>query len=83
MSYMNTKTNTPLALAFIIVVVVFLLFCGGAISMTMFGTGMNHGMNNGMNNNGFFNNLSWMWVPTIIAFIVSVLLGWVLFSKKE
>ncbi|MCK9209984.1 MAG: hypothetical protein M0P61_04010 [Ignavibacteriaceae bacterium] len=80
---MNTKTNTPLVLAFIIVVVVFLLFCGGAISMTMFCTGMNHGMNNGMNNNGFFNNISWMWVPTIVAFIVSVLLGWVLFSKKE
>ena len=80
---MNTKTNTPLALAFIIVVVVFLLFCGGAISMTMFGSGMNHCMNNGMNNNSFFNNISWMWVPTIVAFIVSALLGWVIFSKKE
>lgn len=80
---MNTKTNTPLALAFIIVVVVFLLFSGGAISMTMFGSGMNHGMNNGMNNNSFFNNISWMWVPAIVAFIVSALLGWVLFSKKE
>ncbi|MDP3150613.1 MAG: hypothetical protein Q8N83_15950 [Ignavibacteria bacterium] len=76
---MNTKTNTPLVLAFIIVVVVFLLFCGGAISMTMFGSGMNHGMNN----TSFFNNISWMWVPAIVAFIVSALLGWVLFSKKE
>ncbi|MFA6979574.1 MAG: hypothetical protein WC209_09650 [Ignavibacteriaceae bacterium] len=72
---MNTKTNTPLVLAFIIVVIVFLLFCGGAISMTLFGTGMN--------SNNFFNNISWMWVPAIVAFIVSALLGWVLFSKRE
>lgn len=80
---MNTKTNTPLTLAFIIVLIVFLLFCGGAISMTIFNPGMDHSMNNGMNNNGFTNNISWMWIPTFVAFIVSVLLGWVLFSKKE
>jgi hypothetical protein len=72
---MKTLTNTPLVLAFIIVCIIFLLFCGGAITMTM--------MNADMNKNGLMNNISWMWVPTMVAFLLSVLLGWVIFWKKE
>jgi len=75
MNYMNTKTNTPLVLSFIIVVIVFLLSCGGAITMTM--------MSSNMNKNGMMNNISWMWMPTLVALLLSVLLGWVIFSKKE
>ena len=72
---MNTKTNYPLVLAFIIITIVFLLLCGGAITMTL--------MNESMNKNGIMNNISWLWVPTLIAFLLSVLLGWVLFRGKE
>jgi hypothetical protein len=71
---MNTKTNYPLVLAFIIVTIVFLLSCGGAITMTL--------MNEGMNKNGVMNNISWLWMPTLIAFLLSVLLGWVIFREK-
>jgi heme/copper-type cytochrome/quinol oxidase subunit 2 len=72
---MKIKTNIPLALAFIIVVVVFLLLCGGAITMTL--------MNSEMNKNGMMNNISWMWIPATIALLLSVLLGWVLFTQKN
>jgi uncharacterized Tic20 family protein len=71
---MNTKTNYPLTLAFIIVLIVFLLLCGGAITMTL--------MNEEIYKNGFFHNVSWLWMPTLIAFLLSMLLGWVLFKDK-
>jgi len=60
---MKAITNKPLVLAFIIVVVIFLLFCGGAITMTMMG--------GDMNNTGMMSNITWMWIPTIIALILS------------
>jgi hypothetical protein len=65
--------------AFIIVVIIFLFFCGGAITETM----MNHGINHGMNYDGWMNKISWLWVPTGLAFILSILLGWVIFWKKK
>ena len=72
---MKTLINTPLVLAFIIVVVIFLLSCGGAITMTM--------MSNEMNKHGLMNNLRWMWIPTTLALLLSGLLGWVIFWKKD
>jgi len=72
---MKTKTDYPLVLAFIIVLIVFLLFCGGAITMTM--------MNSDMNKNGMMNNISWMWIPTIVALLLSLLLGWAIFWKRN
>ena len=74
-SFMKPITNTPLALAFIIVVILFLLFCGGAITMMM--------MKNGMNNNGALNNISWMWIPALVSLLLSGLIGWELFRKKD
>jgi len=71
---MNTRNETPLVLAFIIVVIVFLLFCGGAIASTM--------MNSEVCKPGLMGNISWMWIPAIVALLVSVLLGWVIFQKK-
>jgi hypothetical protein len=67
---MNTKNNKPLILAFIIVVIVFLLFCGGAVTMTM-------------KSNGMMGNISWMWVPALLALLLSILLGWSIFWKKN
>lgn len=72
---MKAITNKPLVLAFVIVVIIFLLFCGGAITMTM--------IDGNMHNNGMMSNISWMWIPTIIALVLSVLLGWVIFGKKD
>ena len=72
---MKTISNTPLVLAFIIVCIIFLLLTGGAITMTM--------MNNDINKNGLMNNISWMWIPTTLALLLSGLLGWVIFWKKD
>jgi hypothetical protein len=72
---MKTMNNKLLTFAFIIVGIIFLLFCGGAITMTM--------MNNGMNNNGMMNNISWMWIPTIVTLILSIILCWVIFWAKN
>ncbi|MHB9040614.1 MAG: hypothetical protein ACYC4T_08155 [Melioribacteraceae bacterium] len=76
---MKSITNTPLVLAFIIVVIIFLLFCGGAITLTL----LNGGMSHSMNEEGWRGNITWMWVPTAITFLLSVLLGIVIFRKKE
>ena len=72
---MKLMNNVPLVLAFIIVMVVFLFFCGGAVTMTL--------INAEKNNTGLLNNISWLWLPTLLAFILSVLLGWTLFWKKN
>jgi hypothetical protein len=72
---MKTTLNTPLVLAFIIVTVVFLLFCGGLIALTL--------MNSEMNKAGVMYNINWMWIPTMVTFLISVLLGWALFSRRN
>jgi len=40
-------------------------------------------MGGDMNNTGMMSNITWMWIPTIIALILSALLGWVIFGKKD
>jgi hypothetical protein len=72
---MNTRTDIPLVLSFIIVVIIFLLFCGGAITSTMMGVEMGK--------SGVMGGISWMWIPTAVSLLVSVLLGWVIFQKKS
>jgi hypothetical protein len=75
---MKSTNNTPLVIAFAIVVVLFLLFGGGAMT-----GGMNGGMHGGMNGNGWMAERSWMWTPALIALCLGVVLGWVVFKKKE
>lgn len=72
---MKTLDNTPLLLSFIIVVVIFLLFTGGAITMTV--------MNESLYKNGIFNNISWLWVPAMVSLLVSSLLGWVIMAQTK
>ncbi|PKL83497.1 MAG: hypothetical protein CVV24_04605 [Ignavibacteriae bacterium HGW-Ignavibacteriae-3] len=76
---MKTNTSKSLVLAFIIVAIIFLLFCGGALTLTL----LNDGMDHGMNDDGWKNNITWMWVPTGLSFLLSVLLGWAIFKKKD
>ncbi|OIO61193.1 MAG: hypothetical protein AUJ47_09820 [Candidatus Marinimicrobia bacterium CG1_02_48_14] len=72
---MITVTNKPLALAFCILIVIFLLLLGGAITLTVTNTGMNRFT--------LMNNFNWMWVASAIAFVLSGLVGWTLFGKKS
>ena len=71
---MNTKSNTPLVIAFVVVIVLFLLFGGGAMTGGM--------MNGGMHGSGWMGERSWMWFPTLITLGIGVVLGWAIFKKK-
>ena len=76
---MNTKNNTPLVIAFVVFVVLFLLFSGGAMTGGM----MNGDMNGGMHGSGWLSERGWMWIPALITLGLGVVLGWVIFKKKE
>ena len=80
---MNTKNNTPLVIAFVVVIVLFLLFGGGAMTGGMMNSGINNGMNGGMHGSGWLSERSWMWVPALITLGLGVVLGWAIFKKKE
>ncbi len=71
---MNKTTNTLLVIAFVIVVVLFLGFGGGAMTGGM--------MNGGMYGGGWMGERSWMWVPALLTLGLGVVLGWVIFKKK-
>lgn len=72
---MKISGNIPLTLAFIIVLVIFLMLCGASIMTTM--------INSDVNNTGYMSNITWLWIPTLVSLLVSILLAWGIFWKKE
>jgi hypothetical protein len=72
---MNTKSNKPLVIAFVVVLVLFLLFGGGAMTGEM--------MSGGIHGNGWLSERGWMWSPTLLTLCLGVVLGWIIFKKKE
>jgi hypothetical protein len=80
---MYETSKTPLLIAFVVVVVLFLIFGGWA--MIGMGGGMigqggigGYRMGHGWINGGF----SWLWIPTLITLGLGALLGWVIFGRK-
>lgn len=71
---MNATNNTALVIAFVVVLVLFLLFGGGAM------TGAT--MSGGMMGSGRMGGTSWMWIPTLLTLSIGILLGWAIFAKK-
>ena len=71
---MNATNKTALVIAFVVVVVLFLLFCGWAI------TGAT--MSGGMMGSGMMGGISWVWIPTFLTLGIGILLGWAIFAKK-
>ncbi len=76
---MNESNKTGLIIAFVVVVILFLMFGGGAMS----GSFMGGGTGGGMMGRGWMGGFSWMWFPTLITLGVGVFLGWILFGKKK
>lgn len=72
---MQSGTNSPLVIVFVVVVLVFLLFGGGALSGGM--------MNDGGHGSGWMGERSWMWTPTLVTLCLGVVLGWIIFKKKN
>ena len=82
---MNESNKTPLIIAFVVIVALFLFFGGGAITGSMIGGGMmglggtgGYRMGHGWINGGF----SWMWIPTLLTLALGVVLGWAILAKK-
>jgi hypothetical protein len=71
---MNESSKTPLVIALLVVVVLFLIFGGWAMTGSMMG--------GGMMGHGRIGGFSWMWIPTLLTLGLGVLLGWVIFGKK-
>ena len=71
---MNATNNTGLVIAFVVVVGLFLLFGGGAMTGVM--------MSGGMMGRGTMGGISWMWIPTLLTLGIGILLGWAVFGKK-
>jgi hypothetical protein len=71
---MTESSKKPLVIAFVAVVVLFLIFGGGAM------TGSN--MSGGMMGHGWMGGFSWMWIPTLLTLGLGVTLGWAIFAKK-
>jgi len=71
---MNATNKTALVIAFVVVVVLFLLFGGGAM------TGAT--LSGGMMGRGMMGGISWMWIPTLLTLGIGILLGWAIFGKK-
>lgn len=84
---METKNNKPLTIVFVVMIVLFLLFTGGALSVTL-SDGVMMG-NSAMSGNSstagsvWRSGISWMWIPSVLFLALSILLGWVIFAKKE
>jgi hypothetical protein len=82
---MNESSKTPLMIAFVVVIVLFLFFGGGAMTGSMLGGEImgqggisGYRMGHGWISGGF----SWMWTPTLLTLALGLLLGWMIFAKK-
>ena len=71
---MKETNNTGLVIAFVVVVVLFLLFGGGAMT----GATMSGGMMGG----GMVGGFSWMWIPALLTLGLGVLIGGAIWGKK-
>lgn len=79
---MYETSKTPLLIAFVVVVLLFLIFGGWA--MTGMGGGMmGQGGIGGYRMHGWINGgFGWLWIPTLITLGLGALLGWLIFGKK-
>ena len=71
---MNVNNKTILIIAFVIVVVLFLIFGGWGM------TGLR--LSSGMMGGWMMGGISWMWIPTVVILGIGILLGWAIFGKK-
>ena len=72
---MNENNKTGLVIAFVIVLVLLLLFGGG----TMTGATLS----GGMMGSGAMGGISWMWIPTLLMVGLVALFIWIIFGEKK
>ncbi len=74
-SNLFSYSKKPLLIAFIVLIILFILFVGGAIIVTAGNTKFIE--------SGWESAISWMWVPAFLSLTLSILTGMSLFSKKN
>jgi hypothetical protein len=72
---MKTINSTLLLIVFIVMLTFSLLFCGGALLISF-----EYG---GMMGSGWTSGISWMWLPALFFFTLSIIPGWEIFVKKN
>ena len=72
---MNATNKTALVIAFAVVLVLVLLFGGGAMSGAT--------LSGGMMGNGVMGGISWMWIPAVLMLGLGFLLVWIIFEQKK
>lgn len=81
---MDDKNKTFLVVAFVVVLVLFLIFGGGMATGFNMGGGMMGGGTTGGGTMGGWTmgGFSWMWLPTLLFLGLGALLGWMIWGKK-
>lgn len=72
---MDATTRTALVIAFVVAVVLLLLFGGAMTTGTI--------MSGGMMGSGSMGGISWMWLPTLLFVVLGAVLFSVIFGKKK
>lgn len=72
---MSRIKNGFIVIAVIVIIMIFIYF---------FGSGAMDGGMDGMNyNNSWMSGHNWVWIPSIVTLLAGVLIGWLLFRKKN
>ncbi len=78
---MNANTRTAVVIA-LVVVALFVLFGGGAMSGWRTGGGMMGSAGIGGFGSNWMGGAGWMWIPAVLTVGLGVLLVWGTFGKK-
>ena len=76
---MSGNTNGALIVALVVVVALFVLFGGGAMTGGRMGGGM---MGGSMSGTAWMGGLGWMWIPALLTVGLGALLVWGIFGNK-
>ena len=72
---MNATNKIALVIAFVLVLVLLLLFGRGAMSGAT--------LSGGMMGTGVMSGISWMWIPAVFMLGLGFLLVWIIFEQKK
>jgi uncharacterized membrane protein len=75
MDKIETKPSKPLIIVLIVMIMLFLIFSGGALYVTL--------EDGGMMGTGWGSGISWMWIPALLFLTLSIMLVWVMKTKKK
>ncbi len=67
--------SNPLSIVLVVLTILFMLFGGGALMVTL-----EYG---GMMGSGWGSGISWMWIPALLFLTLSIMIGWVMKTRMK